>query len=187
MLSLTSAMASEQFNANDIARLPQSAVTDIKQYCAARWSSNYEMREYCENEQYAALKRMIERGSINKPNSQADSIKPNGQAMDDAVIVVSMSLILAKCIAPEIDTDKEKDFNYFSDAMWALGRIEKALPVSKSEIQKAAPKGDEIRKYWGAEFCVRGKKLFDGFVADARRDHMEELLFFRAGWAGSTR
>jgi dsRNA-specific ribonuclease len=62
-LLATNALA-EDFRTADIAKLPQDKVAAVKQHCANRWANNFEMQEYCENEQFSALKRLIERGSI---------------------------------------------------------------------------------------------------------------------------
>lgn len=51
------------------AKLPQDKVAAIKRDCAGRWENNFEMREFCENQQYEALQRMIDRGSV-KPSGE---------------------------------------------------------------------------------------------------------------------
>jgi hypothetical protein len=45
----------------EIAKLPQDKVQAIKIYCERRWGTNFEMRAYCEDNQYEALKTLIER------------------------------------------------------------------------------------------------------------------------------
>jgi len=63
---LTTTAQAASFRADDIARLPQDKVASIKRYCASEWDDNFRMREYCENNQFEALQRMIERGSVSK-------------------------------------------------------------------------------------------------------------------------
>lgn len=53
-----------EFDPDEIAKLPQDAVTAIKQDCTKDWGTDYRMRLYCENKQYEALRKLIERGSI---------------------------------------------------------------------------------------------------------------------------
>ncbi|GAU87001.1 hypothetical protein BIWAKO_06954 [Bosea sp. BIWAKO-01] len=46
-----------EFSAADIAPLPQD-------HCAQKWDSNFVMREFCEDNRYEALGKLIARGSI---------------------------------------------------------------------------------------------------------------------------
>jgi hypothetical protein len=71
ILLATVASAYAEMTAADIAALPQDKVRAIKASCAQQWNDNFRMREFCEDKQYEALKRLIERGSI----------KPNGEKM----------------------------------------------------------------------------------------------------------
>jgi hypothetical protein len=52
------------YTASDIAKLPQDMVAAARRDCASRWDSNFDMRIYCENKQFDALQRLIDRGSI---------------------------------------------------------------------------------------------------------------------------
>jgi hypothetical protein len=45
----------------EIAQLPQDKVAAIKNHCARKWGDNFDMRLYCEDEQYKALKTLIDR------------------------------------------------------------------------------------------------------------------------------
>jgi hypothetical protein len=57
-----SASATSSMSKEEIVKLPQERVEAIRQLCARRWGHNYEMRVYCEDEQYRALKTLMERG-----------------------------------------------------------------------------------------------------------------------------
>jgi hypothetical protein len=59
-----SAASAGDFNSADIAALPQDKVVIIKQHCASRYPENFEMRVFCEDQQFSALKQLIQRGSI---------------------------------------------------------------------------------------------------------------------------
>jgi hypothetical protein len=63
MLVATVATSGE-FTAAEIARLPQDQVEAAKRECAREWPNDFEMRLYCENKQFRALRELIERGSI---------------------------------------------------------------------------------------------------------------------------
>jgi hypothetical protein len=45
----------------EIAKLPSEKVAVIKRMCAQRWADNFEMRLYCEDEQYQSLQILLER------------------------------------------------------------------------------------------------------------------------------
>jgi hypothetical protein len=64
LLMATAASASDDFSGSDIAKLPQEKVAAIKDACARKWGDDFRMREYCENQQYEALQRLIVRGSV---------------------------------------------------------------------------------------------------------------------------
>ena len=55
--------SAESMPASEIAKLPQDKVKSIKQTCAAKWGDDFDMRIYCEDKQYKALKVLITRGS----------------------------------------------------------------------------------------------------------------------------
>jgi len=56
--------SAENFRAADIAKLPQDKVAAVKRDCARQWGDDFRMREYCENQQYQSMQRLIDRGSI---------------------------------------------------------------------------------------------------------------------------
>ena len=64
LVMMASNASADDYTAADIAKLPQDKVAVIKQHCARIFSDNFEMREYCENQQYEALQRLINRGSV---------------------------------------------------------------------------------------------------------------------------
>jgi len=47
----------------EIAGLPREQVQAVKELCAKKWGNNFEMRVYCEDQQYKALKTLVGRGS----------------------------------------------------------------------------------------------------------------------------
>jgi hypothetical protein len=53
----------EPMPSKEIEILPQDKVQRIKQECARQWGDDFDMRVYCEDKQYKALKLLIERGS----------------------------------------------------------------------------------------------------------------------------
>jgi hypothetical protein len=61
MLALVNAHASAPMSKAEIAKLPQDKVAIIKQHCARKWESNFDMRLFCEDNQYQALKTLLER------------------------------------------------------------------------------------------------------------------------------
>jgi hypothetical protein len=61
LLATSSVFARDNFLKEELARLPQDKVQIIRQHCAKHWPDDFEMREYCENNQYKALTHLIER------------------------------------------------------------------------------------------------------------------------------
>jgi hypothetical protein len=57
------ASAHEDFTPAEIAQLPSDKVQAIKKYCEKEWNENFRMRVFCEDQQYKALKVLINRGS----------------------------------------------------------------------------------------------------------------------------
>lgn len=63
--------AAANYTASDIAKLPQDMVVAARRDCASRWGGNFDMRIWCEDKQFDALQRLINRGSITiKPASK---------------------------------------------------------------------------------------------------------------------
>jgi hypothetical protein len=56
--------AKAQMSKEDIAKLPQDKVEAIRQYCERKWGTNFDMRIFCEDNQFESLKALIDRGSI---------------------------------------------------------------------------------------------------------------------------
>jgi hypothetical protein len=63
---VTHASAGPRFSKEEISALPQDKVQAIIQYCQREWGDNFNMRIYCEDNQYQALKNLIDRGSITR-------------------------------------------------------------------------------------------------------------------------
>jgi hypothetical protein len=67
----TAPAVAANYTASDIAKLPQDMVGAARKHCESLWGSNFDMRIYCENKQFDALQRLIDRGSISiKPASK---------------------------------------------------------------------------------------------------------------------
>ncbi|VIO80095.1 hypothetical protein [Bradyrhizobium ivorense] len=60
----TSAYCLDRLTPAEIASLPQDQVAIAKRGCAAQWPNDFEMRLYCEDKQIAAMKKLIDRGSM---------------------------------------------------------------------------------------------------------------------------
>lgn len=58
--------ANAELSKDEIAKFPQDRVEAIRQLCARQWGHDYDMRVFCEDKQYRALKALIERGPIEK-------------------------------------------------------------------------------------------------------------------------
>ena len=58
-MSFTAAYAHDAMSKAEIAKLPADQVQAIKTDCARKWSTDFEMRVYCENQQYEALQTLI--------------------------------------------------------------------------------------------------------------------------------
>jgi hypothetical protein len=54
----------ERLTSQEISTLPKDMVTEIKQHCATEWPADFEMRVYCEDNQYVALRKLMDRGSL---------------------------------------------------------------------------------------------------------------------------
>lgn len=50
-------------SASEIAKLPHDKVSSIRRHCTEKWGHQYDMRIYCEDQQYKALQTLIDRGS----------------------------------------------------------------------------------------------------------------------------
>jgi hypothetical protein len=61
MLTSATCFAGTPMTKQEIAQLPQDKVAAIKNHCARKWGDNFDMRLYCEDEQYKALKTLIDR------------------------------------------------------------------------------------------------------------------------------
>jgi hypothetical protein len=48
----------------DIDALPQDSVAAIRRQCERDWGTDFGTRLYCEDQQYQALKALIDRGSV---------------------------------------------------------------------------------------------------------------------------
>lgn len=59
----TAALARNGGSAAKIAKLPPDKVAIIRRHCADQWPDQFDMRLYCEDKQYDALRTLIERGS----------------------------------------------------------------------------------------------------------------------------
>ena len=66
MAVASAAQAMERLSPQEINELPQDKVAVIKQHCATEWPVDFEMRVYCEDQQYVALKNLVERGSVTR-------------------------------------------------------------------------------------------------------------------------
>jgi hypothetical protein len=55
------AHAGSAMSKDEILKLPQDKVAVIKAQCAAKWGNDFDMRIYCEDNQYKALRTLIER------------------------------------------------------------------------------------------------------------------------------
>jgi len=53
-----------EWTTEEIAQLPQDRVKKIQKFCAKRYPDDLAFRWGCEENQYSALKALIERGSI---------------------------------------------------------------------------------------------------------------------------
>lgn len=60
----TAASCLDRLTAAEIAALPQDQVAIAKRGCAAQWPNDFNMRLYCEDKQFAAMKTLIDRGSV---------------------------------------------------------------------------------------------------------------------------
>ncbi|UQE01148.1 hypothetical protein [Bradyrhizobium japonicum] len=60
----TSAYCLDRLTPAEIASLPQDQVAVAKGGCAAQWPNDFEMRLYCEDKQFSAMKKLIDRGSV---------------------------------------------------------------------------------------------------------------------------
>jgi hypothetical protein len=49
---------------DEIDLLPQDSVVAIRKDCEREWGNDFRMRAYCEDNQYKALKALIDRGSV---------------------------------------------------------------------------------------------------------------------------
>jgi hypothetical protein len=61
---IASVKAEMPLASSEIAKLPQDRVVAIRKFCERRWGDNFEMRIYCEDEQYKALQTLIERENV---------------------------------------------------------------------------------------------------------------------------
>jgi hypothetical protein len=57
------ACSNDAMTKEEIAQLPRDKVGVIKQTCEHKWGDNFQMRIFCEDQQYKALKLLIERNS----------------------------------------------------------------------------------------------------------------------------
>jgi hypothetical protein len=59
-----SASALDRLSRGEIAALPQDKVETIKRHCAEMFPDAFETRLFCEDSEFVALKKLIDRGSI---------------------------------------------------------------------------------------------------------------------------
>jgi hypothetical protein len=64
VLTFASAAQAERMTKSEIDLLPQESVLAIRKDCEREWGNDFRMRAYCEDQQYKALKMLIDRGSI---------------------------------------------------------------------------------------------------------------------------
>ena len=66
LLSTGAALAAScsEITPADVASFPPNDVAAIRAQCASEWKTDFDMRLYCENKHYRALKALIARGSV---------------------------------------------------------------------------------------------------------------------------
>lgn len=62
--SSSAANASSSFTLSQTVRPSKVAV--IKQHCATKWPEDFGMRVFCEDQEYVALKKLVEHGSVTR-------------------------------------------------------------------------------------------------------------------------
>ena len=76
----TAASAIERLSSQEIAALPQDKVAIIQKTCAmTAFGFGYEERVDCEDKQYAALKKLIDRGSFKQEQHLIDGLRSSAR------------------------------------------------------------------------------------------------------------
>jgi hypothetical protein len=61
VMSASAGFAHDPMPKSEIDKLPQDKVQSIKDTCKVQWGDNFDMRLYCEDQQYRALQTLIDR------------------------------------------------------------------------------------------------------------------------------
>jgi hypothetical protein len=69
LLLMVPGIAAAEFDAADIARLPQDQVAIAKKHCAKVWTEEFRMRLWCEDKEFESMKKLIDRGSMDKTSN----------------------------------------------------------------------------------------------------------------------
>jgi opacity protein-like surface antigen len=64
VITMTSAVALDRLTPQEVAALPQDKVVVVKKRCAGMFPDDFSTRLYCEDSEYIALKKLIDRGSV---------------------------------------------------------------------------------------------------------------------------